>query len=63
MSRRLADQYRPGEPVEITFDGRHWQPATVARHQPPGVWVETADGRAWFVTNTRRIRPAQKGEP
>ena len=37
--------------------GGRWQPARLARHDPPGVWVQTMDGRFWFVTNTRRIRP------
>ena len=29
--------------------------------EPPGLWVQTEDGREWFVTNTYRIRPAGEG--
>jgi hypothetical protein len=50
--------------VEISFGARDdWQPAVVVRREPPGVWVRTADGRAWFVTNTYRIRPAVAPSP
>jgi hypothetical protein len=35
-----------------------WWAAVVVRPEPPGIWVRTADGREWFVTNTYRIRPA-----
>jgi hypothetical protein len=61
MVKRLAEQYRPGDAVEVMFerDGDAlWQRGQVVAHQPPGVWVRTADGQMWFVTNTRRIRPA-----
>jgi hypothetical protein len=73
MTQRLTERFAVGDWVEITFgdgrgdnrsDGRsggrsdgRWQPARLARHDPPGVWVQTMDGRFWFVTNTRRIRP------
>ena len=67
MGRRLQDLYQPGDQIEIFFaagrggwrsaaDGS-WQSAIVRRHQPPGMWVVTTDGHAWFVTNTRRVRP------
>ena len=58
MGRRLQDLYQPGDRVEISFAAAAgaWQPATVLRHQPPGMWVATADGRAWFVTNAKRVR-------
>ncbi len=58
---RVYERYAPGERVEIRFrDGAQdeWQPAVVLRAEPPGLWVRTADGREWFVTNTYRIRPA-----
>ncbi|MCI0395452.1 MAG: hypothetical protein L0332_04145 [Chloroflexi bacterium] len=60
MARRLIDQYRPGQVVEIHFaadPAGHWRPGRVARLDFPGVWVETEDGRQWFVTNQRHIRP------
>lgn len=57
MARRLSEQYAPGTAVQITFGADVWLSGTVIGHQPPGVWVRTADGRTWFVTNTRRIRP------
>lgn len=66
MGRRLQDLYQPGDRIEILFaaaDGM-WQPAVVLRHQPPGMWVAAADGRVWFVTNTRRVRlPAAPPPP
>ncbi len=61
MVKRLVEQYRPGDAVEIMFEREGeaaWQRGQVVAHQPPGVWVRTADGRMWFVTNTRRIRSA-----
>lgn len=61
MSRRIYDQYAPGDRVEIVFANRgedEWQPAVVVRREPPGIWVRTDDGREWFMTNTYRIRPA-----
>ena len=60
MPRHVYDQYAPGQAVEIVFaqQGDAWQPAVVVRGEPPGVWVRTADGREWFVTNSYRIRPA-----
>lgn len=60
MVKRLQETYAVGETVEITFDGRTWLRGRVVAHEPPAVWVQTADGRSWFVTNTRRIRPVNK---
>jgi hypothetical protein len=63
MSRRIYDQYTPGDRVEIIFSNRgedEWQPAVVLRGEPPGIWVRTADGQEWFMTNTFRIRPAEE---
>lgn len=60
MARRIYEQYAPGDRVEIVFSNRgedEWQPAIVERPEPPGIWVRTADGREWFMTNTYRIRP------
>jgi hypothetical protein len=57
MAKRLIELYRPGDEVEITFGHNLWQWARVVRHDSPAVWVETANGRQWFVTNTGRIRP------
>ena len=60
MAQRLVDTYQPGDPVEIYFaqtDDTGWQRGEVIAAQHPGLWVRTADGRLWFVTNTRRIRP------
>lgn len=57
MVKRLTQQYAPGTIVQITFGDNVWHSGVVIYHQPPGVWVRTADGRSWFVTNTRHIRP------
>jgi hypothetical protein len=60
MPPRLAEIYKPGDIVEIFLsDGENesWHPALVRDLQHPGVWVQTADRRLWFVTNGRRIRP------
>jgi hypothetical protein len=59
MPQRLTELYQPGDSVEIhltTHQGQSWQPGRILRHDPPGVWVQMADGRLWFVTNTGRIR-------
>ena len=64
MARHVFEQYEPGRLVEITFShiGKgEWVTAVVLRPEPPGLWVRTADGREWFVTNTYRIRPAEAG--
>jgi hypothetical protein len=60
MAERLTERFDVGDRVEIAFvagDEAPWYPALVVLHAPPGVWVQTTDGRFWFVTNTRRIRP------
>lgn len=60
MARKsLQTLYKPGDAVEITFDGEHWFPAVVQSHDPPGMWVLSATGRTWFVTNLRRVRPLE----
>lgn len=55
MAERLTKMYAVGTAVEILLDGV-WLPGVVVRHESPAVWVQTADGRAWFVTNRQRIR-------
>ena len=64
MAKRLADLYQPNDIVEIRFgDDDRWWLGLVRRHEPPGVWVQTQNGRLWFVTNGRRIRAyAGRGE-
>lgn len=59
MPKRIYEQYAPGEIVEVTFSdlaAKQWQPARVLALEPPGIWVQTADGARWFMTNTYRIR-------
>lgn len=61
MPKRIAEQFQPGDAVEIIFahlGGTEWIPARVLRHERPGLWVQTADGREWFMTHVYRIRPA-----
>ncbi|MCL4265631.1 MAG: hypothetical protein KJ069_20635 [Anaerolineae bacterium] len=55
MAERLTEMYAVGTAVEILLDGV-WLPGVVIRHESPAVWVQAADGRAWFVTNRQRIR-------
>ncbi len=59
MSERLVELYAVGTAVEIWLGEQIWLPGVVVAHQPPAVWVRTADGRPWFVTNGRRIHPQQ----
>jgi hypothetical protein len=61
MPRHIYERYAPGDRVEVRFgDAREWRAAVVVRADPPGLWVMTADGREWFVTNTYRIRAAEE---
>lgn len=60
MPPRLIEIYRLNDRVEVLFadeEGDAWRPAVVRGLDHPGVWVQTADRRLWFVTNGRRIRP------
>lgn len=58
MPLRLTEQYPLGAAVEIYFEALdQWLVGVVVEHQPPAVWVQTANGQRWFVTNGRRIRP------
>ena len=58
MSDRLVDRFQRGDRVEIAREEEEWMAGQIARLEHPGVWVKTIDGRFWFVTNNRRIRPA-----
>jgi hypothetical protein len=61
---RLAELYRPGDPVEVYFAAaEEWRRGVVVALQPPGVWVRTEDGAIWFVTNGQRIRPRGNERP
>ena len=51
--------YAVGTAVQIWPGETVWLSGVVVAHQPPGLWVQTADGRSWFVTNRRRIRPEE----
>jgi hypothetical protein len=55
MAKRLVEQYPVATAVEIVLQ-EVWVTGEVVRHEHPGVWVRTGDGRFWFVTNGRRIR-------
>ena len=48
--------YPVGTAVQIWPGEQIWLSGVVVGHQSPAVWVQTEDGRAWFVTNRRRIR-------
>ncbi len=65
MTARLSETYRPGDLVEIVFDvdgDARWLAGRVIGFQHPGLWVQLPGGSMWFVTNTRRIRPASTAE-
>jgi hypothetical protein len=55
MSKRLVDLY-PVETAVFLKLGENWVAGVVVRHQFPAVWVQTMDGRMWFVTNGGKIR-------
>lgn len=56
MAKRLIELYLLGEAVEILMGEGLWIPGVVAKHEHPAVWVQSIDGRYWFVTNRQRIR-------
>jgi hypothetical protein len=65
MPQRLVDTYRVGDAVEVFLGGPTegaWHAARVLALQHPGVWVQTADGGGWFVTNSRRIRSGDRSD-
>ena len=61
MAQRLTERFAVNTAVEISFaTSDRWHSGIVIAHDPPGVWVQTtANGQRWFVTNGRRIRPAE----
>lgn len=62
MTARLNETYRAGDRVEIVFDvegSPQWLAGQVVGVQHPGLWVRLPGGSMWFVTNTRKIRPAR----
>lgn len=66
MTARLSETYRSGDLVEIVFGGdggERWLTGRVVGFQRPGLWVQLPDGSLWFLTNTRRIRPASMAGP
>lgn len=64
MPERLVDVYAVGDWVIISFKGSdRWLPGRVVMLDHPGVWVQTPDGRRWFVTNGRRIRKVEVPPP
>lgn len=62
MAKRLVEQYKINEVVEINMRDGVWITAVVIRHQHPGIWVQTVHRSQWFVTNTTRIRPYISGQ-
>ena len=66
MAARLVESYPVGTAVLVCFEDRCgapvWVPGAVVRHAHPAVWVRTADGREWFVTSAKRIRPRPTGD-
>lgn len=67
--KRLTEIFEPGNKVEIRFSDQAnhtdatWYSACVVGLDHPGVWVETKDERAWFVTNRRRIKASPADIP
>lgn len=57
MAERLTELYPVGTAVQIWLGEQVWLDGAVVAHQAPAVWVRTRNGRSWFVTNRRRIRP------
>jgi hypothetical protein len=58
---RLVELYPVESCVEIMLGEANWAAGIVIGHQHPGVWVRVQNGRSWFVTNRRRIRPFTAG--
>jgi uncharacterized protein (DUF952 family) len=64
MPPRLVERFAVGARVEVLLQPRGetaWVEGTVVSHTHPGIWVETAGGARWFVTNGTRIRAAGEG--
>jgi hypothetical protein len=62
MKKRLVDEYRIGEDVEVDFGDGNWLHAVVVELDHPGLWVLDGLGRRWFVTNSRHIRRQLYGD-
>ena len=61
MAKYLFEIYPLGCQVELYFEViDRWLWGVVVDHASPAVWVQTADGRRWFVTNRTRIRLYEK---
>jgi hypothetical protein len=56
MKKRIVEEFRIGEEVEIDFGEGPWLRVVVVKHAHPGLWVQDEMGRQWFVTNKKRIR-------
>jgi hypothetical protein len=56
MKKRIVEEFRIGEWVEVDFGEGCWLPAVVVDLAHPGLWVLDGTGRRWFVTNKKRIR-------
>lgn len=59
--KRLIELYPIGTAVKILSADGEWVNGRVVAHQHPAVWVQTANGQQWFVTNRRRIKLAEEG--
>ncbi|WP_420630813.1 hypothetical protein [Candidatus Leptofilum sp.] len=60
MAKRLPELYPVGTAVQIWLGEQIWVDGTVVAHHLPAVWVQTQDGRSWFVTNRRRIQKLEE---
>ena len=57
--KRLTEKYPLQTAVQIKL-GDDWFAGIIVQQQHPAVWVQTLDGRRWFVTNDRHIRKPMK---
>jgi hypothetical protein len=60
MAERLTERFALGEEVEILV-ADIWRPGIVVAKEHPAIWVRTANGQPWFVTNGKRIRKLGTG--
>ena len=56
MIKRIVEEFRIGEGVEINLGDGNWLRAIVVYLDHPGIWVQDDLGRRWFVTNKKNIR-------
>jgi len=61
MKKRLVEEFRIGQRVEVNLSDGSWPSAVVVGLDHPGLWVQDDLGRHWFVTNRRRIRRREDG--